>query len=48
MQKNNFTICSKIDLNQLIIIIKKLDEISTSELIDKFNTIERMRILKKS
>lgn len=41
--KDNFTICSKIDLNQLIIIIKKLDEISTSELIDKFNTIERIK-----
>ena len=41
--KDNFTICSKIDINQLIIIIKKLDEISTSELIDKFNTIERIK-----
>lgn len=41
--KDNFTICSKIDINQLIIIIKKLDEISTNELIDKFNTIERIK-----
>lgn len=41
--KDNFTICSKIDINQLITIIKKLDEISTNELIDKFNTIERIK-----
>lgn len=41
--KDNFTICSKIDINQLIIVIKKLDEISTEELIDKFNTIERIK-----
>ena len=41
--KDNFTICSKIDLNQLICIIKKIDEITTNELIDKFNAIERIR-----
>lgn len=41
--KDNFTICSKIDINQLITIIKKLDDISTSEFIDKFNTIERIK-----
>ncbi len=41
--KDNFTICSKIDINQLIVVIKKLDEISTEELIDKFNTIERIK-----
>jgi uncharacterized protein (TIGR04141 family) len=41
--KDNFTICSKIDINQLITIIKKLDDISTNELIDKFNTIERIK-----
>ena len=41
--KDNFTICSKIDINQLIIVIKKLDEISTEKLIDKFNTIERIK-----
>ena len=41
--KDNFTICSKININQLIIIIKKLDEISTEELIDKFNTIEKIK-----
>ncbi len=41
--KDNFTICSKIDINQLILVIKKLDKISTEELIDKFNTIERIK-----
>ena len=41
--KDNFTICSKIDLNQLICIIRKIDEITTNELIDKFNAIERVR-----
>lgn len=41
--KDNFTICSKMDINQLIVVIKKLDEISTEELIDKFNTIERIK-----
>lgn len=41
--KDSFTICSKIDINQLIIVIKKLDEISTEELIDKFNIIERIK-----
>lgn len=41
--KDSFTICSKIDINQLIKIIKKLDEISSNELIDKFNTIERIK-----
>lgn len=41
--KDNFTICSKVDLNQLITIIKKLDEISTDELIDRFNAIEKIK-----
>lgn len=41
--KDNFTICSKVDLNQLITIIQKLDEISTDELIDKFNAIEKIK-----
>lgn len=41
--KDNFTICSKIDIEQLVTIIKKLDEISTNELIDKFNTIEKIK-----
>lgn len=41
--KDNFTICSKIDINQLVKIIKKLDKISTDELIDKFNTIEKIK-----
>ena len=41
--KDNFTICSKIDLKELIKIIEKLDEISDESLIDKFNTIERIK-----
>ena len=41
--KDNFTICSKIDLKELIKIIEKLDEISNDSLIDKFNTIERIK-----
>lgn len=41
--KDNFTICSKIDLTELIKIIEKLDEISNDSLIDKFNTIERIK-----
>lgn len=48
--KDNFTICSKINIEELIKIIKKLDEISNDTLIDKFNTIERVKdeeIIKK-
>ena len=41
--KDNFTICSKIDLKELIKIIEKLDDISDDSLIDKFNTIERIK-----
>jgi len=41
--KDNFTICSKINIKELIKIIKKLDEISDNTLIDKFNTIERIK-----
>ena len=41
--KDNFTICSKIDLKELIKIIEKLDYISDDSLIDKFNTIERIK-----
>ena len=41
--KDNFTICSKIDLKELIRIIEKLDDISDDSLIDKFNTIERIK-----
>lgn len=41
--RDRFTICSKISLKELITIIKKLDEISDDELIDKFNTIERVK-----
>lgn len=48
--KDNFTICSKINIEELIKIIKKLDEISNDTLIDKFNNIERVKdeeIIKK-
>lgn len=41
--KDNFTICSKIDLKELIKVIEKLDEISNDSLIDKFNTIEKIK-----
>ena len=41
--KDNFTICSKINIKQLVQIIKQLDKISTNDLIDKFNTIERIK-----
>ena len=41
--KDNFTICSKINLDELINIIKKLDKISNDSLIDKFNSIERIK-----
>ena len=41
--KDSFTICSKIDLYELIKIIKKLDDISDDKLIDKFNTIEKVK-----
>ena len=41
--KDNFTICSKIELKELIKIVNKLDEISDDNLIDKFNTIERVK-----
>ena len=41
--KDNFTICSKIDLKELIKIIEILDDISNDSLIDKFNTIERIK-----
>lgn len=48
--KDNFTICSKINIEELIKIINKLDKISNDTLIDKFNTIERIKseeIIKK-
>ena len=41
--KDNFTICSKIDFKELIKIIKKLDDISNDSLIDRFNTIEKVK-----
>lgn len=41
--KDSFTVCSKIDLKELIKIIEKLDDISNDSLIDKFNTIERIK-----
>jgi len=41
--KDNFTICSKLDINELITVIERLDIIAESELIDKFNTIEKIK-----
>ncbi|MBQ6860603.1 MAG: TIGR04141 family sporadically distributed protein [Clostridia bacterium] len=41
--KDNFTICSKLDLNEVIQVIEKLDIIANDDLIDKFNTIERIK-----
>ena len=41
--KDSFTICSKIDIYQLIAMIEKLDKISTDKLLDRFNTIERIK-----
>lgn len=41
--KDSFTICSKIGLEEAIKIIEKLDDISDDSLIDKFNTIERVK-----
>jgi uncharacterized protein (TIGR04141 family) len=42
--KDNFTICSKIELKELLIIIGKIENIlEKNNLIDKFNKIERVR-----
>lgn len=41
--KDNFTICSKLTLKEIVQVIEKLDSIANSDLIDKFNTIESVK-----
>jgi len=41
--KDNFTVCSKMSLEEIIKIVKSLDAISNTSLVDKFNNIKKIK-----